>query len=72
MAERLVSEAASNCNSPFDEEKAMEKVERAYGTYEPSSSGGKPTHDELARRSLRQHPGYSFGQAEWKRHGREV
>jgi hypothetical protein len=70
MAEQLVSEAASNCNSPFDEEKAMEKVERAYETYEPGSSGGKPTYDELACRFLRQHPGYGFGQADWKRHWR--
>jgi putative DNA primase/helicase len=72
VAERLVCEAASNCDPPFEEEKALEKVRRAYRTYEPGSSGtasgGKPTHDELARRFLEGHPGYGYGQAEWKRY----
>ena len=73
VAERMVCEAASNCEPPFEEEKALEKVSRAYRTYEPGSSEaksgvGKPTHDELAQRFLGEHPGYGFGQAEWKRY----
>jgi len=34
MAETLVTEAARNCEPPFDEQKALEKVRRAYSRYE--------------------------------------
>jgi hypothetical protein len=41
IAENLVIEAARNCQPPFDENVALEKVRRSYGRYEPKSEAKK-------------------------------
>jgi len=38
MAERLVQEAARNCQPPFSESAALEKVDRAFAQYKPAQN----------------------------------
>lgn len=38
VAERLILEAARNCDPPFSEQVALKKVRNAYGRYEPRES----------------------------------
>jgi len=43
MAEALILEAARNCQPPFSEREALEKVSNAYRRYEPKQSESKST-----------------------------
>jgi len=42
MAERLIQEAAQNCQPPFSESMALEKVHRAYDQYPPGATPSDP------------------------------
>lgn len=69
---RAVNE--ERCDPPKGDEEVRqiaEKVaERGYENGDLSAKGnGKPAHDELAHRFLSRHPGYGYGQAEWKLYG---
>jgi len=45
MAERLIQEAAQNCQPPFPESIALEKVSRAYDQYKPADQPPNLTSD---------------------------
>jgi len=47
MAETLILEAAKNCQPPFPERSALEKVARAYQKYEPRQTQSAPKQAEI-------------------------
>lgn len=49
MAETLILEAARNCQPPFSEKAALEKVERAYRKFEPKRGEEKGTEAKKQR-----------------------
>lgn len=47
MAETLILEAAKNCQPPFSERVALEKVQRAYDRYQPAGAKGHSSQKEI-------------------------
>lgn len=61
---------------PKKTEVQLREVAKNIERYPPGDSevesDSKPTHDELAQRFLSRHPGYAYGQSEWKKYGEGI